>query len=585
MQEGLPAEIEAKAKEWLQSPYDEETQIEVRHLLEEDLKQCFEAFYSHISFGTGGIRGVMGAGTNRLNRYTIGMVTQGLAHHILEQSPHRPRFFISYDSRHHSRSFAEESARVLAGNGIEVLITKQPYPTPFVSFGCRYHHCSGAIMITASHNPPEYNGYKVYGQDGGQVAPPHDAKIMHQIQLVTHPHQVKKVPLNHPSIRQVGEEEEKAYHDALFSLQHYPKDNQALGNRLKLVYSPLHGTGMMTVPSGLRRWGFTSIRYVEKQKNADGDFSYAKIPNPAYPPSLEMGIKQLQESESDLFLATDPDADRIGAVVIHQNQPIILSGNQIAVLTAYYLCQTLQATHKTVANGAFISTIVTTPLFKRIANSFHYSCFEVLTGFKYIGEKIHQWEKSRAHTFIFGAEESFGYLYGTHARDKDATIMACLLSEMALQQKKRGKTLVDLLHQIYRQFGLFHEQQRSISSSSSSQGEERTEKVMSSLRQRPPLSVCGQRVILIQDYELGYQTEIDTKRRSALSLPRSNVLSFLLEDQSVFILRPSGTEALIKLYGMIHLEHYDSVEKGLKWCEQLLTDRMDWMEKQMTLLL
>ncbi|MCB1106911.1 MAG: phospho-sugar mutase [Chlamydiia bacterium] len=552
----MQEEIREKALEWLKEPFDKETRREVERLLEGDPASLIDAFYTTVPFGTGGMRGLVGAGTNRLNRYTIRFATQGLALYILKKAPSSPKVFISYDSRIHSRTFAEETASVLAGNGIEVFLTKALRPTPYVSFGCRYHHCTAAVMITASHNPPEYNGYKVYWSDGGQVVPPHDIGIMEEVKKIDHLSQVKCAPLDDPLIHLVGEEEDKAYLKAVTSLMNHPESNQKEGRTLKIVYSPLHGAGGTTLPEALKMCGFTSLSIVEEQKEPDGSFPTASSPNPEQKEALQMGINQLEREKGDLFLASDPDADRLGVVVFHQNKGVILNGNQIASLCLHYLCTTKSLPK----NSAAVTTIVTTELFRLIAESYNVTPFEVLTGFKYIGEKIHEWEESHAYSFLFGAEESLGFLYGTHARDKDATSAACLIAEMALQLKKEGKTLIDLLDTLYEKYGPFLEKQLSIPFGGGKRGMENMKRAMKTLRESPPKEINGQKVVETIDY----QTE-------ETGLPRSDVLLFRVEDQSKFVIRPSGTEPKIKIYALACHSDLKKVDASLKELEQGLT--------------
>lgn len=577
----LSEEVLKVVKKWLKPPYDEKTQKEVQKLLDTDPHALKDAFHTQISFGTGGMRGVMGLGTNRLNRYTIGAASQGLANTILKKGG-KKRLFISYDSRHHSYDFAKETAQVMAGNGITVYLTKELRPTPFVSFGCRYFECSAAVMITASHNPPEYNGYKVYWSDGAQVVAPHDNAIMEEVKAIKSPADVKRSSAEDRLITYVGEELDSAYLKALNLLQNYPKDNKEHGSSLKILYSPLHGAGITTTPQALKSWGFSSISYVEKQKHPDGKFPSVHSPNPEEETTLKLGIEQLLKEKGDLFLATDPDADRIGLVTMHQNSPITLNGNQVASICLYYLCQSWIHLEKMPKNGACVTTIVTTPLFKKIAAFFNITCFEVLTGFKYIGEKIHQWEQKSppSHTFIFGAEESLGYLYGTHARDKDATAAACLIAEIALQQKKAGKTLVDFLYEIYEQFGLFKEKQLSVSFGSSALASSQMNTLMESLRKNPPKKILDYDVKTIKDYLSLLETDCETNEKKPLSLPQSNVLSFTLQDTSELIIRPSGTEPKIKIYGMVNKKTFSSVEKGLKECDQRLGQLLNAMKER-----
>ena len=555
MIESLPKDIQEKVREWLSDPYDAATQSEVQSLLKEDPNKAIDAFYKTVSFGTGGMRSTMGVGTNRLNIYTIRFATQGLANTIKGQNPKTPKVFIGYDSRNNSPLFAKETARVLAGNGIEVFITKNMRPTPYVSFGCRHHGCTAAVMITASHNPPEYNGYKVYWEDGAQVTSPHDTSIMNEVSKITHPKDVMLAPFDSPLIHEVEDDDDNAYLDALEPLVLDPETSKKFGKSLHIIYSPLHGCGTFTLVPALKKFGFTNIEMVNEQEIPDGNFPHAPSPNPESESALDMGIDYLLRQNGDIFFATDPDADRLGVVVNHHGSTHILNGNQIASLCLYYLCN--KASYP--ENSAAVTTIVTTELFLEIASSFNIAYFEVLTGFKYIGEKIHEWEKSHAQTFLFGAEESLGFLYGTHARDKDATAAALLISQMALDLKQNRKTLIDYLNEIYEKYGPFLEKQRSIPFGGGKEGMEKMNRVMKSLRESPLTEVSGDEVIEVIDY-LEDQT----------NLPKSNVLLFHLKDKSKFVIRPSGTEPKIKIYGLCRHNKKEKLEASLNFLENRL---------------
>lgn len=555
---------------WLQGPYDEETKAEIRKQLIENPQSLIDAFYTELSFGTGGLRGIMGVGTNRMNRYTIQITTQGLANYLLKESKGKEPLsvFIGFDSRHNSSLFAQEAAAVLAGNGIAVHLLKELRPTPFISFGCRYKKCSAAIMITASHNPPEYNGYKVYWSDGAQVVPPHDTGIIQEIQATQ---KIKKASLDDPLIHLIGDELDGAYIEAIRPLQLQKEKNQQKGSSLKIAYTSLHGTGITLVPQALSDWGFSSVHFVKEQITPDGDFPTVKFPNPEYKEALALGIDTLTRTESDLLIATDPDADRLGAVVMHQGKPIILTGNQTASLCVGYLCETLTKQNKMPKKGAFVTTIVTTELLKTIAKAYERPCFEVLTGFKYIGEKIHEWEQSKeGYQFLFGAEESYGYLLGTHARDKDAVVSACLIAEMALAAKEQGLTLVDKLHAIYQKHGLYREKQLSLNFNATKEGMEQMTNLMNRLRKSPPESFCGKAVIAMEDYETGVATLLPSKKTHKLTLPTSDVLLFRLEDESKLIVRPSGTEPKVKVYASVYEKSVSSVENATLQADQRL---------------
>lgn len=513
-------DIEKRIQAWLDGPFPEEVKAEIRKMQKENPQALSDAFFKDLSFGTGGMRGLMGVGTNRMNRYTIGVATQGLANYLKRKG----RVFIGYDVRHHSREFAIEAAAVLAGNGIEVLLSKDICPTPLVSFACRHFHCNAAIMITASHNPPQYNGYKVYWSDGCQVVAPHDEGIVKEASLIKSPNDILRTNAS----RSVGFELDAAYLKKLKELQLIP------AAPIKLVYTNLHGTGIRIMQKALACWGYTDLHFVEKQKSLDGDFPFAPSPNPEEEKALALGTEQLLAEDRDLLIATDPDADRMGVVVNHHGKAVRLSGNQIACLCLAHICQ-----HKKLpSNGACIKTIVTTELFKAIAESAHLTCIDVLTGFKYIGEQIGQWEKGK-HTYIFGAEESYGYLFGTFVRDKDAISAACLIAEAAANAKSQGKTLVDQLHELYRLHGLHRESLTNLNFPDTQAGMQQMQDLMHRLRKNPPIHIGDEEVVTVEDY-LEHTT-----------LPKSDVLRFWLSKGSKLVVRPSGTEPKVKIYAEV----------------------------------
>ncbi len=569
-----------RIEEWLNGPYDAKTKETIRTLQQKDPKALEDAFYTNLGFGTGGIRALMGVGTNRLNQYTIRMVTQGLANYILNQKgPHR--VVIGYDSRHNSRLFAEETARVLAGNGISVLLLKQLRPTPYVSFAVRQKKCLCGVMITASHNPAEYNGYKVFWKDGAQVVSPHDRAIIDEVSRVTKPEDVKLAELESPQIKMVGEELDLDYLNAIRPLQFFPEQNRASGAKLHICYTSLHGTGITLIPKALDDWGFTSVSYVEEQIKPDGDFPTVKFPNPEFKETLELGIALLQKKNGDLLIANDPDADRTGLVAMHKGKPVILTGNEVGSLSVHFICETLKARQKMPPKGAFVTTIVSTDLMKTIATAYGLPCFEVLTGFKYIGEKIHEWELSKkGYKFLFGAEESYGFLIGTVARDKDAISASCFISEMALDAKLKGETLVDRLESIYKTFGIFREKQYSVNFASGKEEMEQIAALMSNLRKHPPLKIGGQPVVIIEDYLKHERLFVDSGKTELLTLPKSDVLLFRLKDESKLILRPSGTEPKIKLYAGTRLKTFDSVDQGIQACEKRLDQLIDSFKQE-----
>lgn len=538
---------------WLEGPYDQQTKETILHLLETNPQEVIDSFYTTLSFGTGGLRGIVGVGCNRMNIYTIMTATQGLANYIKQKfnecSPSPSSVLIGYDSRNHSRLFAETAAKVLAGNGIHVYLFKELRPTPLISFGCRYKKCTAAIIITASHNPSCYNGYKVYWSDGGQILPPHDQSIMHEIHAVEKIDDIQQSSEKSPLIEEISDEIDEAYLKTVSQLQHYPNENRKFGNTLRIVYTSLHGAGITLMPQTLSAWGFTQVILVEEQSIPNGDFPTVKYPNPEDPCTLELGIEVLKSTESDLLLANDPDADRLAIAVRHQGEIHILNGNQVACLCLHHICEALSRRCALPGNYAVVKTIGTTELFEAIAKRYNIPCINVLTGFKYIGEVIFEWEKQQdGHQFLFGGEESCGYLLGTQARDKDGIVSGALICEVALTAKLSGKTLVDLLHDIYSKYGMYVEQLLSIEFQESKQGKESMKKGMESLRANFPKQLNGIPVTRIEDYQSSLSLHLQSEQSSPLKFPRSDMLLFWLEDGSKVMVRPSGTEPKVKVY-------------------------------------
>ncbi len=519
--------VQERIQTWLDGPYDAKTKEELRRLLKEDPQSLEEAFFKDLSFGTGGMRALMGLGTNRLNIYTIRMATQGLAHWIKKKGGEKPSVFIGYDVRNHSREFAENAALVLSGNGILPLLSKEVCPAPLVSFACRHFKCAAAIMITASHNPPQYNGYKVYGADGCQVTFPADRQIMEEVAKIKSPEQV----ILGNRFEEVGSEIDTFYFAALKNLQMVP---EGASEHLKIIYTNLHGTGSRLMQNALKSWGFTHFHYVEKQRPLDGNFTCAPSPNPEEPKALELGTEQLMREKGDLLIATDPDADRIGLVC----PTLRFTGNQIACLCLNHICKTLFAKNQLPPKPACIKSIVTTELFRKIGEFYGVKCFDVLTGFKYIGEKIGEWEKNPSdYHYLFGAEESYGYLFGTFVRDKDAISSACLIVEMASVAKKEGKTLPQVLDEIYKTHGVFRERIANLTFADTQEGMDQMRGLMQRLRKTPPQEIGGQRVKRMDDFAKGFE-----------GLPPSDVLRFWCVDGNQWVIRPSGTEPKVKIY-------------------------------------
>lgn len=545
----LDPDIQKRVRHWLEKNFDDESKKEITHLLETDTPALIDAFYTTLSFGTGGMRGLMGVGTNRMNVYTIRWATQGLANYIKATTSSNASVAIGYDSRHNSKLFAEESARVLAGNGISVYIFAELRPTPLVSFACRYHNCTAAIMITASHNPPEYNGYKVYWNDGAQVLPPHDKGIIAEVSVLNDPDQVSLAPITSALIHTMGKEVDDAYIAAIAPLQLWPSLCRDKGDSLKILYSSLHGTGITMVPVALRHFGFGNLHFVDEQIIPDGNFPTCKKPNPEERAALTLGIQKLEQESCDIFIATDPDCDRLGVVVRHEGRAVALSGNQIICIAAEYVAQALEANKAMPKKPAFVKTIVTSELFRQIVEAHNATCFDVLTGFKYIAEKIRTWEHTPdSYQFVFGGEESYGCLLGTVVRDKDAVISSCLLSEIALVAKQQNKTLIDLLEDIYTRYGVYVEHMESVDFPETKEGKDQMQAGMSCIRENSPSKIGDYAVVRAADLlKLTWHT-LATMKQEAIDLPISDVLILELEDATRVVIRPSGTEPRIKIY-------------------------------------
>jgi phosphomannomutase len=555
--------IETRIQSWLLGSFDPQTKEEIKRALAKDPTSLNDAFFKDLSFGTGGMRGIMGIGTNRLNIYTIRMATQGLAHYIKQVSGGPFKVFIGYDVRDNSRLFAEETAKVFAGNGFQVLLSKDICPTPLVSFACRHYQCSAAVMITASHNPPQYNGYKVYWSDGGQVVAPHDVGIMEEVAKIKSPDQV----LLGNFYEEVGSEIDQIYLQKIKTLQLLP---YVAKEPLKIVYSNLHGTGIRLIPKALKDWGYTHLSLVEKQLPLDGKFTNAPSPNPEDAKALQLGTEQLQKEKADLLIATDPDADRLGVVA----QNTRLTGNQIACLCLHHICTTLRTKQEFPPNAAFIKTIVTTELFRAIVEDFGGKCIDVLTGFKYIAEQIGIWEKTfDAYQYVFGAEESYGYLMGTFVRDKDAISSACLIAEVAASAKKENLTLIDRLHQIYKTYGVHRESLTNLAFSDSKSGMEEMNELMKKLRKNPPTHINGEAVVLFEDYLHGHNL-----------LPPSDVLRFWLKSGSKLVIRPSGTEPKVKIYAEVKEEPREPISAVIELCDEKLKSLVAAFQKEIRVL-
>ncbi len=551
------SDYKQKYEQWVNNDYFDTKTVEELKSIKDDEKEIEERFYKDLEFGTAGLRGIIGAGTNRLNIYTVRKATQGLANYILKQPEEAKAMGVSiaYDCRRMSPQFADEAALVLNANGIKAYVFDELRPTPELSFSVRQLKCTAGIVITASHNPKEYNGYKVYWADGGQVPYPRDEEIITEVNNVESFSQVKTMALdeakNKGLYHVIGKEIDDLYIDVLKSYvvnqEHIDKARD-----LKIVYSPLHGTGNKLVMRLLKEVGFTNATIVKEQQEPDTEFSTVNYPNPEDPKTFELALKLAKEQDADIVVATDPDADRVGAAVKNEKgEYVLLTGNMTgALLTEYILSQKSQnGTLPT--NGAVIKTIVTTELVRPMAEKYGVALMDVLTGFKYIGEKIKQFEQTGSHTYVFGFEESYGSLPGTYARDKDAIVATMLLCELAAYYKTRGMSMNDGIQELYEKYGYYKESVKAVSLSGI-EGLAKIKAIMKELREKAPTEFAGIKVVSAGDYISKIQKNLLDGTEEEITLPKSDVLQYKLEDGSWICVRPSGTEPKIKYYIGVH---------------------------------
>ena len=540
-------------EQWLSNPYfDEATKEELKNIAEDD-NEIKERFYMDLEFGTAGLRGIIGAGTNRMNIYVVRRATQGLANYIAKVDKKSQGVAIAYDSRHMSPEFAEEAALCLAANGIKAYIFESLRPTPELSFAVRHLGCVAGINVTASHNPPEYNGYKVYWEDGAQITPPHDSGIMGEVKSISDWNTVKtidKAEAEKAGLFQViGKEVDDAYMAELKKQVLHMDAIKAEGKNLKVVYTPLHGTGNIPARRILKELGFENVYVVKEQELPDGDFPTVSYPNPEAAEAFELGLKLAKEVDADLVLATDPDADRLGVRVKDKNGEYHdLTGNMSGCLLANYEISQKKAINGSLPeDGALIKTIVTTNLADAIAKGYGVKLIEVLTGFKFIGQQILGFEQSGKGSYLFGFEESYGCLIGTYARDKDAIVATMALCEAAAYYKTQGKTLWDAMIEMYEQFGYYKDAIQSVTMKGI-EGLQKIQEIMNSLRQNPPAEFAGHKVVAVRDYKADTITDVATGAVKPTGLPNSNVLYYELTDDAWVCVRPSGTEPKVKLY-------------------------------------
>ncbi|MCJ8164632.1 phospho-sugar mutase [Pontibacter sp. E15-1] len=538
--------IQTKIDQWLSGNYDEATKSEIRGLVDRNEHEALaDAFYKNLEFGTGGLRGIMGAGSNRMNRYTLGMATQGLCNYLKQNFPDQKiSVAIAHDSRNNSDVFARETAAIFSANDIKVYLFEALRPTPELSFAIRHLGCQSGVVITASHNPKEYNGYKAYWNDGGQVTAPHDKNIIAEVNKITSIDDVK-FEAKQENIEMIGTAVDEAYMKEVLGLS-ISQEAIRRQHDLKIVFTPIHGTGITLVPEILKRFGFTNVTVVEEQSEPNGNFPTVVYPNPEEKEAMTLAMKKAEELDADLVLATDPDSDRVGiAVKDLQGQFVLLNGNQTGALLINYLLQAWQNAGKLTGKEYVVKTIVTTDLIKKIADAYNVTMYETLTGFKYIAEIIRNLEGKE--TYIAGGEESYGYLAGDFVRDKDAISSCALIAEMAAVAKDNGQTLFEMMVDMYTRYGFYKEELVSITKKGM-RGAEEIQQMMTEMRSIPPQTIAGSRVLEVRDYKAGTRKNRITGEESTLDFESSNVLQYLTEDGSKISARPSGTEPKIKFY-------------------------------------
>ncbi|MCS6823359.1 MAG: phospho-sugar mutase [Cytophagaceae bacterium] len=558
----LSSSAKARIEKWMQGAYDDETKSAIQKLIDEgkedELNDCF---YKELEFGTGGLRGIMGVGSNRMNKYTVGMATQGLCNYLKKNFPAQNiKVAIAHDSRNNSAYFAQITADVFSANNIKVYMFSELRPTPELSFAIRHFGCQSGVVITASHNPKEYNGYKAYWNDGAQVIAPHDKNIIEEVQKITSIEEVR-FEANPALIEHIGHEVDEQY---MKEIHHLSISKEAIARQkdLKIVFSPIHGTGITLVPSLLEKFGFTNVHIVDEQSNPDGNFPTVIYPNPEESEAMSLAMKKAEEIDADLVLATDPDADRVGiAVKNNEGKFQLLNGNQTGSLLVHYMLKVWKEKEKLTGREFIVKTIVTTNLIEKIAAHFKVKCYNTLTGFKYIAALIRELEGKEK--FIVGGEESYGYLVGDVVRDKDAIASCAFIAEMVAYYKDKGISLYDALLDLYVEYGLYKEKLISITKKGQS-GAEDIKNMMKQLRENPPATLGGSNLYKIYDYEISKETDLSEGTQRDISLPKENVLQFLTYDGSLVSARPSGTEPKIKFYFSVceKLHHKADFEKA-----------------------
>jgi len=566
--------IENKVSQWLDSQFDADTVAAVKKLQQDNPDELADAFYRNLEFGTGGLRGVMGVGTNRMNKYTVGMATQGFANYLKQAFTGEVKIAIAHDSRNNSRFFAEVAANVMAANGIKVYLFESLRPTPELSFTIRHLQCQGGIVLTASHNPKEYNGYKAYWNDGAQLIPPHDKNVIREVEKISKVDEVKWSG-GEANIIPIGKDIDEAYLQILKDLSIQP-DVIAAQKDMKIVYTPIHGTGITLVPEILKRYGFTNVHVVEEQATPDGNFPTVVYPNPEEAEAMSIGLKKAKELDAAILLGTDPDSDRVGiAVKDIKGEWTLLNGNQTAVLLFNYIIEGRRNKGLAGDTDYVCKTVVTSDLIDVFAAQNNVKCYNVLTGFKWIADLIHK--KEGKEKFICGGEESYGYMIGDNVRDKDAIASVALICEMAAFALSQGRSLYEQLIDIYVKYGYYKESLISITKKGM-KGADEIADMMRGYRENPPTTINGSPVVSIYDYQLQQVKNVKTGEQQAIDLPKSNVLQFILEDGTKISARPSGTEPKIKFYFSVNqpLENaagFDAATKALdQKIQQIISD-------------
>ncbi|MBS1495580.1 MAG: phospho-sugar mutase [Bacteroidetes bacterium] len=569
--------IQLKIDNWLAGDYDEGSKEVIRKMEKEDPDQLADAFYKNLEFGTGGLRGIMGVGTNRMNQYTVGMATQGYSNYLKQCFGDDVKVAIAHDCRNNSRDFAEIAANIFGANGIKVFLFESLRPTPELSFAIRHLKCQGGVVCTASHNPKEYNGYKAYWDDGAQMVSPHDKNVIKEVEKIASIEDVKWTG-GERNITIIGKEIDEAYLDMVKSLSVYPDVCKAQHD-LKIVYTPIHGSGIMLVPQALEKFGFTNVNIVKEQMVPDGNFPTVIYPNPEEKETMSIGLKQAQELDADILLGTDPDADRVGVgVKNNKGEWILLNGNQTAMLAFNYMIEARKAKGIAQPNDMVIKTIVTTNMIDVIAKDNGVACYNVLTGFKWISSLIK--EKEGKEKYIIGGEESFGLMIGDMVRDKDSVSAVALICEMAAYEKNKGRSLFDKLVDLYVQYGFYKENLVSITKKGMN-GAAEIAKMMENDRKNPPAQIDGVAVQKVLDYEFQQGRNLTDGASWKIDLPKSNVLQFELADGTKVSARPSGTEPKIKYYFSVNMPLANA--SAFDETEKKLDEKISRIEKQLGL--